>query len=94
MAINKLTAQEIRESLAELPGWQLDGPAIKKEWQFVNFARALEFINKVGRLAEQMGHHPELFNVYHRVVLRFTTHDAGGLTAMNFRIAKDVDKLM
>ena len=81
MAINKLTAQEIRENLVELPGWQLDGPAITQEGQCANFARAPEFINHVGRLAEQAGNHPELFNVSNRVAVRFTPHDAGGARA-------------
>jgi 4a-hydroxytetrahydrobiopterin dehydratase len=51
------------------------------------------FINKVAELAEEQDHHPELFNVYNKVVLKFSTHDAGGLTTRDFRIARDIDRL-
>ncbi len=88
-----MTDKEIQQKLAELNGWRLDGNAIKKSWQFRDFSEAMRFINKVAELAEKHDHHPELFNVYNRVELRFSTHDAGGLTEKDFAIAKAIDEL-
>lgn len=91
--MKKLSAAEIQKRLGALQGWSTDGPAIKKEWQFRDFVQALAFINKIAQLAERHGHHPELYNVYNRVSLRFSTHDAGGLTAKDFAIAEEIDRL-
>ncbi len=88
-----MTDKEIQQKLAELNGWTRDGNAIKKSWQFRDFSEAMRFINKVAELAEKHDHHPELFNVYNRVELRFSTHDAGGLTEKDFAIAKAIDEL-
>ncbi len=88
-----MTEQEIQQNLAELNGWELDGNAIKKAWQFRDFAEAMRFINQVAELAEKHDHHPELFNVYNRVELRFSTHDAGGLTPKDFAIAREIDRI-
>ncbi|MDQ7053066.1 MAG: 4a-hydroxytetrahydrobiopterin dehydratase [candidate division KSB1 bacterium] len=88
-----MTEQEIQQKLAELNGWELDGNAIKKAWQFRDFAEAMRFINQVAELAEKHDHHPELFNVYNHVELRFSTHDAGGLTAKDFAIAREIDRI-
>jgi 4a-hydroxytetrahydrobiopterin dehydratase len=71
----------------------LDKNAIKKEWTFEDFNQALTFINKIGQLAEKHDHHPEIFNVYNRVALRFYTHTAGGLTEKDFAIARDIDTI-
>lgn len=87
-----LTDNEIQEKLNQLSGWQRDGQAIKKEWTFGDFGEAITFINKVADLAEAQNHHPELFNVYNRVSLRFSTHDAGGLTEKDFQIAQAIEK--
>jgi 4a-hydroxytetrahydrobiopterin dehydratase len=91
--MQKLSTGEIQQKLKETNGWQLDGIALKKEWQFKNFAEALQFINKVGAIAEKHDHHPELFNVYNRVTLRYYTHDTGGLTQRDFKVVTEIDKL-
>ncbi|GAB4373105.1 MAG: 4a-hydroxytetrahydrobiopterin dehydratase [Calditrichia bacterium] len=88
-----LTPDVIQEKLKSLSGWKLDNDAIKKEWKFRDFKEALRFINKIGELAERHNHHPELFNVYNTVILRFNTHDAGGITEKDFKIAADIDRL-
>jgi 4a-hydroxytetrahydrobiopterin dehydratase len=88
-----LNAEEINLRLKDLDGWTLDQDAIKKEWQFSDFKEALKFINRIGALAESHDHHPELFNVYNKVILRFNTHFAGGITEKDFKIAKDIDRL-
>jgi len=89
--MQKLREKQIQEKLAGLPGWIRDGDAIKKDWKFQDFDEAMQFINKLAKLAEAHNHHPELYNVYNRVSLRFTTHDAGGLTDKDFKIARAVD---
>ncbi len=88
-----MNAQDIQDALGTLKGWELDGDAIKKTWTFRDFKEAMSFINQVAELAERFNHHPELFNVYNRVTLRFTTHDAGGLTEKDFAIAREIDQL-
>jgi len=91
--MEKLTTEQAKSRLRELKGWQLDGGAIKKEWEFADFREAMKFINQIADLANTHDHHPELFNVYNKVSLRFSTHDAGGLTNRDFRIAGEIDKL-
>jgi 4a-hydroxytetrahydrobiopterin dehydratase len=88
-----LEEQEIQQYVKDLQGWKIETNAIVKEWQFKNFSEAMVFINQVAELAEEQDHHPELFNVYNKVVLKFSTHDAGGLTTRDFRIARDIDRL-
>lgn len=91
--MEKLDQNIIKEKLKELPGWFLDKDTIRKDWKFGNFKEALSFINKMGELAEKHNHHPELFNVYNQVTLRFRTHDVGGVTEKDFSIAHDIEAL-
>lgn len=91
--MTKLSMEDIQQNLKNLTGWKLDGDAIKKEWKFKDFSEAMQFINKVSELAEQNDHHPELFNIYNQVSLRFSTHDAGGLTKRDFNMASKIDKI-
>ena len=88
-----LNENEIRTHMQTLSEWRRDGHAIQKEWTFRDFPTAIDFINKVAELAEAHNHHPELFNVYNRVSLRFSTHDAGGLTQKDFDIAQAIEKI-
>ena len=75
--------------VAQLPGWQVTrlGKAIGKTFVFEDFARALGFMTCVGVQAEKMDHHPEWSNVYNRVVVELTTHDAGALTTLDIALA-------
>ena len=91
--MEKLTDQEIGAALQTVPDWGQDGSGIVREFEFQNFVEAMSFINKVADLAEAHNHHPELFNVYNRVRLRFSTHDAGGLTKNDFSIAREIDNI-
>lgn len=91
--MNVLSELEINENLTELDDWSLDGDAIRKEWEFKNFSEAMDFINMMAVIAEKHDHHPQLFNVYNRVTLRFNTHDAGGITEKDINIAKELDKI-
>ena len=79
-----LTPQQIAESLKGLDGWSLDGKVIKKQFTFQDFPEAVLFVSALVPGAEQADHHPDIEIHYKRVVLSYTTHDAGGLTEKDF----------
>ena len=95
MAVPQLTDAERDTALAELPDWNLraDGLAIERQFQFKNFNEAWGFINRVALIAEKHDHHPEWSNVYNRVAITLTTHDAGGLSERDAKMARAIDKL-
>ena len=72
-----LSIEQIQAALAGLPGWELEGTKLLKAYEFKDFKAALAFINQAGAVAEQLGHHPEIHNVWNQVTLRLCTHDAG-----------------
>jgi 4a-hydroxytetrahydrobiopterin dehydratase len=86
----RLNDEQIDAALADLDGWSRDGDKIMREFQFGDFVEALGFITQVGVLAECMNHHPELFNVYNRVRIELSTHDAGGITDLDVELATKV----
>ena len=77
--------------LARLPGWARAGRAITRTYRFDDFRGALAFVNRVGELAERQQHHPDIDIRYNQVTLSVSTHDAGGLTERDFRLAAAVD---
>jgi 4a-hydroxytetrahydrobiopterin dehydratase len=79
---------------AQLPGWALDGEHLRRTFKFKDFSAAWGFMNRVALLAEAQDHHPEWFNVYNRVDIALTTHDAGGLSARDARLATAIDALI
>jgi 4a-hydroxytetrahydrobiopterin dehydratase len=85
--------QEAQSRLTGLPGWKIEAGELVKTYQFKDFCAALDFVNKVGELAEQAGHHPDIDIRYNRVHLALTTHDAGGLTQKDFDLAGQTQKL-
>ncbi len=87
---NKKTAEPI---LSKLENWIFLNDGIEKKFEFKNFNQALAFIVQVGLLAETKNHHPELFNVYNKVNIRLSTHDAKGVTDKDFDLAKAIEKL-
>jgi 4a-hydroxytetrahydrobiopterin dehydratase len=88
-----LSADQIREKLAGLKGWTLDGAAIRKQFVFDGFAAAVAFVVRVGFAAEAADHHPDiLISNYKKVTLTFTTHSAGGLTEKDFAAAEAADR--
>ena len=91
--MQKLSRNEIEQKIKTLKNWSLEGDAMKKSWEFSDFKEAMKFINKVADLANELDHHPEMFNVYNKVELKFSTHDAGGLTDRDFKIAAAIDRL-
>lgn len=89
-----LEPDEIQQALADLPGWERNDNAIRKQYQFGNFREALGFIVRVGLEAETINHHPELFNVYNRVSIELSTHDAGGrVTRKDIDLAQRIESI-
>lgn len=89
----KYSEDNAKLQLSKLKDWQFNSDGIEKKFQFKNFTEALGFIVKVGVVSEKMNHHPELFNVYNKVNIRLSTHDAGGITDKDFKLASEIDQL-
>jgi 4a-hydroxytetrahydrobiopterin dehydratase len=89
--IAKLREDEIEAALAGVPGWTRNGDGIERRYRFGDFSHAFAFMARVALLAEKADHHPEWSNVYDRVDIRLTTHDAGGLSARDFALAAAID---
>lgn len=84
-----------RATLAtDLPQWTCDGEHLRRRFQFANFVEAFGFMTRVALLAERADHHPEWSNVYNRVEIALTTHDAGGLSARDVALARAIDHLV
>ena len=93
MAIAKLTSQDIQHALVQLPGWQLDQGKLYRRFAFGSFVDAFGFMSQVALLAEAMDHHPEWSNVYNRVDIHLTTHDAGGISARDVELAEKISAI-
>jgi 4a-hydroxytetrahydrobiopterin dehydratase len=93
--VERLTEAERGAALAELPGWTYDAErdAIRRSFRFEDFAAAFGFMTSVALMAEKADHHPEWFNVYNRVDIVLTTHDAGGLSGRDVALARKIDGL-
>lgn len=89
----RLEPAEIERRLARLDGWRLREGRLHRSWEFRDFVEAFAFLTAVALLAEGRGHHPDIRNVYRRVELELTTHDAGGLTEADFDLAERIDRL-
>lgn len=96
MDVPQLTAEERDSWLTALPKWTQtrDGAAIERRFEFADFSAAFAFMARVALLAEKRDHHPEWSNVYNRVVIELTTHDAGGLSLRDVKMAKAIDALL
>ena len=93
--MTKLPIDELKTALKRLPDWKLaeKREAITRKFQFVDFDAAFAFMTRVALLASRMDHHPEWFNVYKNVEVTLSTHDAGGLTELDVKLAETMDKL-
>lgn len=94
MTIRKLSPSEVTTRLAELSAWRLENDKLRRDFKFENFVAAFGFMTRVAILAEKADHHPEWFNVYNKVWIELTTHDAGGISARDFSLAKQIDALL
>ncbi len=89
----KLTDSEMAEGLRGLPGWTVVGGKLHREYQFENFTQAFGFMTSVALVAEAMGHHPEWFNVYHKVAIDLVTHSTGGISNFDLELAQKIESL-
>ena len=89
----KLTPEALESALARLPGWSVEAGKLHRELRFPSFVEAFGFMSSAALVAEQLNHHPEWFNVYDRVVVDLTTHDAGGLTELDVQMAARMNEL-
>ena len=87
----KLSETDLQSALAELSGWSLANGKLHREYKFSDFIHAFGFMATAALAIEKMNHHPEWFNVYNRVTVYLTTHDAGGITAKDITLAKLLD---
>jgi 4a-hydroxytetrahydrobiopterin dehydratase len=91
--VAKLEAAELTAALAALPRWTLREGKLRHERKFADFSEAWGFMCRVALLAEKLDHHPEWTNVWNRVTIDLTTHDAGGISRLDVELAKKIDTL-
>ena len=89
----RLSQMDIDEQLKNLPGWSVVNEKLHKEFQFDSFNQAFGFMTRAAMEIEKMNHHPEWFNVYNRITVELTTHDAGGITRNDVNLAKILNSL-
>lgn len=90
--MSPLSEKEIRSRLITIPDWQVESGELVRTYLFKDFRASLAFVNKVGEVAENAGHHPDIDIRYNKVRLALVTHDAGGITGKDFDLAAAADK--
>ncbi len=93
MPAPRLDANAISQHLAPLPGWDLKQDAICKRFEFADFVAAFRWMTRIAEVAEGLAHHPDWRNVYNTVQVRLSTHDAGGVTELDFALARSMDEI-
>lgn len=88
-----LTDAEIQQELASLNGWQRSGNAIQRVFRFPDFKAAMHFVNKIAEAAEQANHHPDIDIRYNTVTMALVSHDSGGVTKRDVRMAGAINKI-
>jgi 4a-hydroxytetrahydrobiopterin dehydratase len=91
MLMRKFSGPELKDALAGLPGWTVADGKLHKEYKFADFIHAFGFMTTSALGIEKMNHHPEWFNVYNKVIVDLSTHDAGGITSKDVKLAKLLD---
>ena len=89
----KLSDEEIKRELDKNPDWIVENGKLNRTLEFDNFVQAFGFMTKVAMHAEKMDHHPEWFNVYNRITIDLVTHDVGGLSNYDIKLAEIINKL-
>ena len=89
----RLQDDVIREALTKLGGWEMRGNALYQKFEFADFRAAFAFMTRVAEVAEKMNHHPDWRNVYKTVEMTLSTHDAGGITKLDLRLAEEINQL-
>ena len=89
----KLSTDDVEERLASLAGWSLSDGKLEKQFKFPDFARAFGFMASAAIEADKLNHHPEWSNVYNKVTVRLVTHEAKGITDLDFQLARKMNEL-
>ncbi len=90
----KLSEAEVAKRLPGIPGWELQDGKLCREFRFPTFVEACSFMSAMALVSEKMDHHPEWCNVYDRVMIELSTHDAGGISARDFEWARRANALV
>ena len=88
-----LTDSEIQQALSNLKGWQRQGKAIERIFEFPDFKAAMQFVNKIADAAEQANHHPDIDIRYNKVTMALVSHDAGGVTQRDVKMARRINEI-
>lgn len=89
---SKLSDLEIQRALGRLPGWARRGDALTKTYTFSTFAEGIGFVDRVAKVADGRNHHPDIDIRYTKITCLLTTHDAGGVTESDLKLAEDIEK--
>jgi 4a-hydroxytetrahydrobiopterin dehydratase len=93
MTITKATEPEIQKAIVKLGSWTVENGKLHREYQFRDFVQAFGFMTQIALLAERAAHHPEWFNVYNKVVVDLTTHEAQGITQKDLDLAREREQI-
>jgi 4a-hydroxytetrahydrobiopterin dehydratase len=91
--VSLLSAEEVQEGLKSLPGWKLENKEISRTYEFPDFLAAIQFVRQVAEKAESAGHHPDIDIRYNKVKLALISHDAGGITNRDMKMARTLNSL-
>ena len=90
----RLSSEQISEQLKNIPGWSVKEEKLHRDFEFESFNQAFGFMTRAAMEIEKMNHHPEWFNVYNKITVDLTTHDAGGITENDMGLAKILNSLV
>ena len=93
MERKKMTSEEVESHLGSTDGWKVDAEALYKRFEFANFAESLDFVNKVGAIAERADHHPDITFGWGYAEFRTMTHDRDGITDVDFGLVNEIDSI-
>ena len=94
LMVSLIEKNQLDSFIEKNPSWIIDNKTIKKEFKFENFIEAFGFMSKVALLSEKIDHHPDWQNIYNKVKINLTTHDEGGITTNDIKLAESIDKLI
>ena len=92
--VSLIKQSQLDSFIEKNPSWAIDNKTIKKEFKFDDFIDAFGFMSKVAILSEKMDHHPDWQNTYNKVKINLTTHDKGGITTNDIKLAESIDRLI
>jgi 4a-hydroxytetrahydrobiopterin dehydratase len=89
----RMSDDEVTRELHRLGGWEREGDALTREFEFANFVGSVDFVNRLTPVAEEMNHHPDLSIAWNKVTVSLSTHSEGGITENDFKLATKLDSL-